>query len=173
MKRSTFGAALACTVVLLAATVVPAWSALHRSPTSTSAGLRVVQRNSEWGISCGGDTCMGLVVDPLIADTPPGLAGPLDVVVTLTLDFRTSPSDVGLVRLRYRQDGGPWGSMPPAIYPLSSLRRSSTTLTWTFRGLSGAGASYEIEPVFTIRDGGRYGYSFGGRHLVMVAEFWE
>ena len=173
MKRSSFGAALACVVVLLAAAVVPAWSALHRSPTSTSAGFRVVQRNSEWGISCGGDTCTGVGVDPLIADTPPGLAGPLDVVVTLTLDVRTSPSDVGLVRLRYRQDGGPWATVPPATYPLSSLRRSSTTLTWTFRGLAGAGARYEIAPVFTIRDGGRYGYSFGGQHLVMVAEFWE
>ncbi|MGZ5317366.1 MAG: hypothetical protein ACXWZU_03040, partial [Actinomycetota bacterium] len=28
-------------------------------------------------------------------------------------------------------------------------------------------------PGLSIREGGRYGYSFGGRHLVMVAEFWE
>lgn len=158
--------------VSVAAVAVPVWSAARRSASSGNPLLRATQPNGEWGISCGQDTCTGAVVDPLHVATPVD-GDPLDVVVTLSLDYRTSPKDVGMVRLRYRTKGGRSGFLQPGAYPLSADSRTSTTMTWSLRDLPGGGATYAFRPVFHVQNRGSTAYSFGGRHLLMVAELWE
>lgn len=169
MKRVVFAVGVAAIAVTAA---FPVWSAGRATPSSNIAVVRAMQRSGPWTFACGGDTCVATVLDRLIVETPLGVDG-LGVVVTLTLDYRTSPRDIGLVRLRFRTAGGLSGFLRPRTYPLTSKTRTSTTLTWSAHDLPGDGASYVFTPVFEVEERGRYGYSFDGQHIVMVAEFWN
>jgi hypothetical protein len=159
--------------VLLAivSVAIPVLSATRRATSETPA-MRATQRNGSWTYGCGGDTCVGTVLDPLKVTTP-SEATTFDAVVTLTLDYRTSAKDIGLVQLRYRTSGGPHGVMPPKTYPLTARSRTSTTLTWSLNDLPASGVEYVFTPLIEIEDRGRYGYSIEGGHMLMVAELWS
>lgn len=92
MRRFVLAAGAATIVMAVA---IPVWSAGRATSSSTTAVIRAIQRNGGWTFACGGDTCIGTVLDPLIVETPLGVDA-LDVEVTLTLDYRTSPKDIGL-----------------------------------------------------------------------------
>lgn len=169
MKRFLFVVGALLVIVSVA---IPVLSASRRTATSETPLIRATQRTGPWSFACGGDTCVSSVLDPLNVTTPSG-ATSFDVVVTLTLDYRTSAKDIGLVEMRYRTLGGPHGAMPPKTYPLTSTSRTTTTLTWTLNDLPGNGATYRFTPRIEIEDRGRYGYSIEGGHMVMVAELWS
>lgn len=169
VKRLLFAVGALLVIVSVA---IPVWSASRRTATSETPLIRATQRTGPWSFGCGSDTCVSSVLDPLDVTTPSG-ATSFDVVVTLTLDYRTSAKDIGLVQLRYRTVGGPHGTMPPRAYPLTSTSRTTTTLTWTLNDLPGNGATYRFTPRIEVEDRGRYGYAIEGGHMVMVAELWS
>lgn len=159
-------------LLVIVSAAIPVLSLGRRTATSETPLIRATQRTGSWSFSCGGDTCVASVLDPLNVTTPSG-ASSFDVVVTLTLDYRTSAKDIGLVQMRYKTVGGPRGAMPPKTYPLTSRSRTTTTLIWTLNDLPGNGATYRFTPRIEIEDRGRYGYSIEGGHLVTVAELWS
>ena len=169
MKRLFIAVGALLPVVSVA---IPVLSLSRRAATSETPLIRATQRTGSWSYLCGGDSCVSSILVPLDVTTPSGTTS-FDVVVTLTLDYRTSAKDIGLVEMRYRTVGGPHGPMPPKTYPLTSRSRTTTTLTWTLNDLPGDGATYRFTPGIEVEDRGRYGYSIEGGHMVMVAELWS
>ena len=169
MKRLAVAAG-AC--LLLIAVAVPVLSVRRDSVVSETPLVRAVQRNGPWVESCGGDTCVGTVTEPLILNPPPGTTT-FDVIITLTLDFRTSPKDIGLVQMKHKTRGGPSGLLSPRTYPLTSTTRTSTTLTWSIKDVSWDGDRHLFYPLLDVENRGeRFAYSFEGRHMLLVAEAW-
>ena len=109
---------------------------------------------------------------PLIASgrvTVP-TAGEGMVLLTLTLDFKTSPGDWGLIGAGIRPSGKrPGEAMRPGSFRVTSSTRNSTTLTWVKKHL-GPGKTYVIEVDARAHDGsGNQAARIRGRKITFRA----
>ncbi|SRR6266498_43544 len=110
---------------------------------------------------------LGSVVAPMDAQA-------VDVTVTLSFQYRTSPGDRGFLLVDFSPPGDRTPSMRPGSYPLSSQgRQISTSLTWVERGLPGAGTEYSFAVSAQSFDSQGPGFSkiTTGR-MTMVIEMW-
>ena len=101
-------------------------------------------------------------------------AGTYDAVVTVTLDYRTSPPDDRFnasVVVRKGAEFGPVVHPTPAARPLrASTTRSSATLSFRLSGLNG-GTEYWFSPSVNVphRDADSKG-SIAAQHVLMVVD---
>jgi hypothetical protein len=109
---------------------------------------------------------------PLIANgtvTVPS-TGQGRVLLTLTLDFKTTTGDWGLIDAGIRPSGTrPGEAMRPGSFRVASPRRTSTTLTWVKKQLE-PGTTYVVEVGARARDGSGNGTArVKGRRLTFHA----
>jgi hypothetical protein len=142
--------------------------------TDESSGVSRVERviSSQWGTNCEIDFCTLLGVE--FPYTTPAEAQAVDVTVTITFDYRTSPGDAATFGLLVEDESGGSQHMQPRQYSLRpSIKPTMTTLTWIRRDLAAAGKAY------TLRFGGSVGIdpngrsSVSGKRLTVVIESWS
>jgi hypothetical protein len=158
-------------VVVAAATALGVGAVVTRTDDST--GVSRVERviSSQWGSNCEFDFCGLVGVD--IPYTTPAEFQAVDITVTITFDYRTSPGDAVHVELAIVDDSGGFQHMRPRNYSLRpSTNPTTATLTWIRRDLVAAGKAY------TLRFGGATGIdpnghtSVSGKRLTVVIESW-
>lgn len=128
-----------------------------------------------WTASCIGDACAELsFVDGLVVRTPSAVSE-VDVVLSATLDYRTSAGDSMAVEARYRAPGAS-GQLRPGRFRLVSPSPdllTTSTLTWAKRRLPGAGRRYTFEILLLPRPGADDEMEASGRKLTVVVEVWR
>ncbi len=117
MKRVNLAAAL----VLVAA--LGSSVAMAGSTTTETTGVVRVERAvvDAWHFGCHGDACQG-GPSPFeaISVTSPSSDPSVDIVVTVTMDYQTTPGDFGVVRMRLKPVGSPAFYMRPGDFTLDS-----------------------------------------------------
>jgi len=146
-----------------------------REAQPQSAGAIRLVRNLPQGptAECIPDRCTSKPVT-LGTVTAPAEAQAVDVTVTLSFRYRTSPEDRGFLVVDFSPSGDRSPNMRPGSYPLNSEgRRISTSLTWVERGLPGAGTEYSFTVGAQSFDSEGPGFSkiTTGR-MTMVIEMW-
>jgi hypothetical protein len=169
MRRLVF---IGLALVGAAATALGVTAAVSR--TEDSVGVSRVERviSSGWGTNCDFDFC-GIQVTPIPYTTPAG-AATVDVTVAITLDYRTSRADAGLVYLALDDGTPPNESMRPRRWSLGPARSpTTTTLTWMKADLPAAGATYTFQLSASALDRNGNGVArVGGRKMAVVVESW-
>ena len=96
-------------------------------------------------------------------------------MVTVTMDYETTPGDFGVVRLRYRGGGAGAVDMRPGDFRLDSGgRMTSSTLSWVARNLPAAGEDYEFRLLALPRRNSPDGhFHFRGHRFTVVIEMWS
>lgn len=153
-------------------------SAAIAGSTLETTGVVRVERAivNAWHFGCHGDACQGgpSPFEP-ISVTSPASETTVDVVVSVTMDYETTPGDFGLVRMRYRQSGSPAVDMRPGDFVLDSGGRfTTTTLSWIAKDVPASGAEYEFRLLALPRlDSGDDHFHFRGRRFTVVIEMWS
>jgi hypothetical protein len=147
------------------------------SNTETAGVVRVETLSSrDWHFGCHLDACIGgpLVV-PAIPVTTSGAEPSVDIVVTSTLEFQTTPGDFGVLKMRFDDGPGPAVQMSPRGWVVSSNGRfTTTTVTWVARNVPAAGATYDFELLALPRKASPDGhFHIRGRKTVVVIEMWS
>ena len=154
MKRAAWALAV---LVALASLVFPAsGSGAVPKLDDRRRYERAVTFQPWWQAFCDQHEC-GVPTLIEVAVTTPSDVAHMDVVVTLSLDYRTSPSDWGNVHAFFSEDDvAPATSMNPGAFPIMSpspRHFASTTLTWVKRGVPAAGRSYTFAVDVVAKDG--------------------
>ncbi len=125
-----------------------------------------------WEASCDSHGCGIPTIGAMRVGMPSNVVR-VDVVVTVSLDYKTSPSDWGAVRTSFKE--GSDGSLTPmnprnfTITSPSPDRLTSTTLVWAKKGLPAAGREYTFQVAVYARDAnGDLNASVQGRRLSFV-----
>ncbi len=144
----------------------------------SSTGVSRVEQTfvRAWSYGCQLDACTGGPRPfPPIEVATPGTTPEVDVVVTVTMEHKTTAGDYGLVRMRYVPTSGPPVAMAPGDFRLdTSGDRTTTTLTWITRDLTAGGNQYSFELFALPRSGNGDGsFSFSGRRFALVIEMWS
>jgi hypothetical protein len=112
---------------------------------------RVFARNDAW-LAVKGTDFEGIPLFARARLTVPS-TGTGAVLLTLTLDFKTTAGDWGLIDAGIRPAGKhPGEAMRPGSFRVASPIRNSTTLTWVKKHLD-PGRTYVIEVSARARDG--------------------
>ena len=127
-----------------------------------------------WAAECDAHGCKVPTLIQVPVSTP-GAVAEVDVTATLTLDYRTSPSDWGLVQSGFARNGGPRTQMSPGNFPVVSPGRfASTTLVWIRRNVSASGRDYTFDVSVLPRRGDKEpDVRVRGRRLSFVVEMTE
>lgn len=128
-----------------------------------------------WNVSCIGDACAELILADGVAVQTPSDVPQVDIVVSATLDYRTSEGDSIPVEARYRAPGVP-GRLQPGRFRLvspSQDRLTTSTLTWAKRQLPAAGLRYTFEIWVVPRPGADLAMEATGRKVTVVVEAWR
>jgi hypothetical protein len=170
MRSAVRTSGVAAAVVVLMASWVLTGVVGKQSAEAQGSGSssRTYASNNAWEAVRGSDF-EGI---PLIASgrvTVP-TAGEGMVLLTLTLDFKTSPGDWGLIGAGIRPSGKrPGEAMRPGSFSVTSSTRNSTTLTWVKKHL-GPGKTYVIEVDARAHDGsGNQAARIRGRKITFRA----
>jgi hypothetical protein len=172
MRRVSPAAALALVTAL-------GFSAARAGSTTTeTTGVIRVERAivDGWHFGCHADACQG-GPSPLeaISVTSPSSETSVDIVVTVTMDYQTTPGDFGVVRMRLKPAGSSAFDMRPGDFRLdSSGALTTTSVSWIAKGLPASGTDYEFRLlVLPRRDSGDAHFHIRGRHLTVVIEMWS
>ncbi|HEX8100046.1 MAG TPA: hypothetical protein VF660_07590 [Actinomycetota bacterium] len=115
----------------------------------------------------------------LVRVTTPSDVQKVDVVATLSLDYKTSSGDWGQVEAFFRDTAGAgdFVALNPGSFPVvspSSDLFTSTTLVWTKRAVPAAGRKYEFQIRINPRDGDSDAeVTVQGTKLSFVLETWK
>lgn len=157
MRRTLAIAPLAAAAVLFA-TFGPAGS---QTPPASGAGFqlkrveRVYRYPDRWVSDCDFDHC-GISILFSLPVTTPRSAERVDMVMTATLDYRTSPGDYGVAYAGFstEREGGRRIALAPRRWPLGPSQRSTTTtLTWIKKGVRAEGRRYFFSMSVPSREG--------------------
>jgi hypothetical protein len=129
---------------------------------------------NSWNFGCIIDSCQGgpRPFPAITVQTPDG-ADQVNVVVSVTMDYRTTRGDHGIVRMQYAPEGGgPATDMRPDRFFLNSSGvLTSTTLTWIAKNVPAAGASYDFS-LLALPRGEDNRFMFSGHRFTAVIEMW-
>lgn len=175
MRRVT---AIVCAVVVLltaGAWAVAAAGSSHgmqEPATSQGAGTIRASRSYGHGPSAEYDFDSGTIggVAPLRMTLPSGAT--YDVVVSISLDYRTSPDDRFIVGLSTRRDSkyGPRVPVAPPSRPILASRvRTSTTALFRLSDVPG-GHEYWFSPGVNLSERVGNRASIASDHLVLVVD---
>ncbi|MFN2590420.1 MAG: hypothetical protein ABR518_06590 [Actinomycetota bacterium] len=145
-------APFAVIILVLLATVNSSSGQLELEPTE----VRVEKRIGTWSFGCTGfgtprpdassPVCFGTDMPTLTVQSPAG-ASNIDVVVTVSFEYSTTPGDWPDVAMRWKPEGGKFDPMKPGEVNLSpaSAFDDTASATWFQRDLEGSGQSYVFE----------------------------
>lgn len=104
--------------------------------------------------TCGGDTCVGTGPAEFAFEVPVGL-GTYDLLVQLTVEYRTSRGDDAQVVVRHKEGSGTFAEVPPGPLQLRSGTLTTTTLTWRLKDLVSSDETHVVDwrPQVVARDG--------------------
>lgn len=142
--------------------------------TSESSGISRIERllpDASTGGRCEFDSC-GIGPPITLLYTTPASVEMVDVTVTITFRYRTSPGNPAFADLSVSDGTSQMEMKPRQSYPLApAAQETTTTLTWFKRDLPAAGKEYSFElgvvPPFVQ---GRS--SASARNLTVVIESW-
>ena len=158
MLRRTLAIAPLVTAAVLFATLGAAGS---QTPQGSDTGFRlkrverVYRYPDRWVSECDFDHCGISLLFSLPVSTP-RRAERVDVVVTATLDYRTSEGDSGVAYAGFStsREGGRSVGLEPGGWPLATSPRSTTTtLTWVKKGVRAEGRRYFFVMSVSPREG--------------------
>lgn len=119
-----------------------------------------------WTAGCGSDYCAIQELFSVSVKAPD--VETVDIVVTVTMDYRTTPGDYVVVDSVY--GGGPRETLRPRGFRLASSDRTTTTLTWSRRNVPAAGARYSFASTVNPRTVTGSGVHASGRKLTLVID---
>jgi hypothetical protein len=142
-----------------------------------SAAVSRVERSFDrpWASSCDGDACVIAILFQLPVRTPERPAR-VDVTLTVTLQYRTSPGTAARAGASIDDGTAPYTRMGPRSgFPLAPSRMpTTTTLTWVKRDLPASGRTYTfLMGVSPHSATGDDPFSVRGRKLTAVVETWS
>ena len=159
MLRQTWPIAPLAAAAVLLATLGPAGS---QQPPAASDGAfrlkrveRVYRYPDRWSSECDFDAC-GISILFSLPVTTPRTAERVDIVMTTTLDYRTSRGDFGVASAGFStaRERGTKVALLPRRWPLATSRRSTTTtLTWVKKGVRAEGRRYFFTMSIPSREG--------------------
>jgi hypothetical protein len=130
----------------------------RRPLAPTTEVLRVVQtHNGAWVLKCFGFPCGGGSSVSAVVPTPDG-ADTFDVVVTVTMDYATSPGDRAGARMFYCRGArgycySPFRYLAPGSFPLATSTGDSVTLAWAANGLKADPDGWTYGMWLSLHDG--------------------
>jgi hypothetical protein len=137
----------------------PLVAGAETAPASLSPVLLRTSKNfhfsDPWRAVCGSDFC-GIPTIVEFAFNTPTSEQKVDVDVALSLNFKVSAGDKIQIDAGISRDGGRPTPFPSGSYPLTSPSarfRTSTTLTWSAKGLKAGGSRYVIDIAVNPRHG--------------------
>jgi hypothetical protein len=143
--------AVAALAILVALFLSPETEARQRISAAGASSVFARSLSDPWVATRGSDFEGIVLLASGRVHTPTRGRG--RVVLTLTLDFRSSQGDWGLVSGDIRRVGSRRGIvMRPGGFRVASSSRTTTTLTWVKKDLS-RGADYVVEVSVRARDG--------------------
>jgi hypothetical protein len=172
MKRSSLNVA----VIMLLVLTFPIATATSTTEESTGVVRLESAIVGAWHFGCHGDACQaGPSPFQPITVTSPSAESRVDVVVSVTMDYQTTPGDFGLARMLLRPAGSSAARMRPGHFRLDSGGRlTTTTLAWIARDVPASGMDYEFRLlILPRRDSGDAHFHIRGRRFVVVVEMWS
>jgi hypothetical protein len=130
--------------------------------------------NQSWRSFCGSDHCTIATFAPYPVTTPLDRAS-IDVTMTVTLEYATSPGTQGIVSAGFQEEASSVVEMAPTggFRLASSPRPTTTTLTWVRRRLPAAGRTYSFRFGVSLRSLiGKRAHEIRGRRVSVVIETW-
>lgn len=132
--------------------------------------------SGRWQTSFGSDTRTRAILFQEEVKTPTS-ADEVDIVATVTIDYRLTSSDKGDIRFDFTPVGQDTElSFDPGPYPLSGTEGALDTRTfvWSERGVPAAGETYSFQLETGARDGRDAGQSAAGSgsKVSVVIEMW-
>lgn len=152
--------------------------AIAGSTTSETAGVVRVEKTvvGGWHFGCHSGPCdLGPSPFDPISVTSPTSQATVDLVVSVAMDYQTTPGDFADIRFRYRRAGSPAVNMRPGTFTLdSSGRLTSTALSWIAKGIPAAGAVYDFRLLAVPREASADAhFHIRGRHFTVIIEMWS
>lgn len=145
-----FGAGVA-SAIILALVVAPDTEAEGRSRAAGTTAVFTRSLSDPWTADKGSDFEAIVSLASGRLHTP--ISGQGRVILSVTLDYRSSQGDWGLVSAGIRRAGSRRGTaMRPGGFRVASSNRTTTTLTWVKKGLV-HGSDYIVELSVRARDG--------------------
>ncbi|MEX0984818.1 MAG: hypothetical protein WD096_07180 [Actinomycetota bacterium] len=171
MRRATALIAVICAVIL--GTVAAAGTM-----SQDSAGVMRYERAfvNAWHFGCHADACQGgpAPFEPIVLSSPVS-EDAVDVVVTVTMDYETTPGDSGILRMHLDPPGSASSAMKPGDFILDSNgARTTTSLSWIARSVPAAGEELEFRLHALPRKGSADGhFHIRGSRFTVVIEIWS
>lgn len=181
-KRSWLVSLVCCAA--LVGVAVAAGGALSQpaptAPTGEELGHvryeKATKLDRRWRASVGADVSSRAILFQKDLATPSS-ANKVDVVATVTIDYRLSGSDRGDLRFDMSPaDGSKEGTLGPGPFRLSGTNGEVETRTfvWSKRGVAADGKKYTFQLETGVRDGHDHNDSAAssGRQVSVVIEMW-
>ncbi len=141
--------------------LVPSSGAVTSGRTAVSKVERVertVTFSKPWQARQNGDNGVVPLLLKMTVTTPAKIAR-VNTLAQVTLDYRSSPGDFGVVGVSVGRPGVSSATMHPGGFRVSSENRVSTTLTWVRKDLRANGARYTFYVSVAPRDGDHDGHA--------------
>jgi hypothetical protein len=173
---------LVAVVVALGTAAVPlaimAQAPENKGSVAVSRVERTFSFSHGWRSFCHGAdfvVCLGVATPFRIPVTMPAEQETVDVTLTVTLDYVTTPQTAAIAGASIEDGTPPDMRMRPGGFPLApSLRSTTTTLTWVRRDLPAAGRTYTFKMGVSARSlVGKTNFSARGRKITAVIETWS
>jgi hypothetical protein len=129
-----------------------------------------------WRAADGSDVSRRAILFQKDLATPMS-AEDVDIVATVTIDYRLSDTDTGDIRFDFSPaDGGDEIALKPGSFPLSGTNGDLQTRTfvWSKRGVAANGQNYSFQLETGVRDANdrRNSAASSGRRFSVVIEMW-
>jgi len=106
-----------------------------------------------WRAYCSPDSCGSPIFAAVVVATPSNAAR-VELLATLSFDFRTSPGDAGVIYAVMSPDGKPpFQALDPAGYPVESASGLTTTsMSWVISNVPAGGLTYVVQVSASVQD---------------------
>ena len=134
------------------------------------------ERNEPWRARDGSDDTTRAILFQKDLATP-NSTEQVDIVATVTIDYRLSSTDRGNIRFGFfRVGGGGGGAFDPGSFPVrgTSNDLQTGTFVWSERGVPANGQEYTFQLEAGVRDGHDRGNNArgSGSRISVVIEMW-
>lgn len=143
MKRTIFLVGTAAIVTAALFTTLPSALPVDVEP-DVFRETRVYRGSPVAGVSCRGDVCSAALPASVAATLPTDM-GNVDVTVSLTVEYATTPGDGPLIDMEMKAPGERSADMRPGPLQLRGGARTTTTLVWLERNVAPGGGDHVFD----------------------------